>query len=81
MPSLTSDPNLYHHAYSQNQQTRIMFKSKTVISAVGAALGAAGAAMEGSLEWSAAIQIMVTSVLAIFLRHGVKKAESAANGE
>lgn len=81
MPSVTSYPYLYCHAYSQAQQTRIMFKSKTVISAVGAALGAAGAAMEGSLEWSAAIQIMVTSVLAIFLRHGVKKAENAANGE
>jgi hypothetical protein len=57
-----------------------MFKSKTVISAIGAILGAAGAAIEGSLEWSAAIQLIVTSVLAIFLRHGVKKSEDAAKG-
>ncbi len=81
MPSLAGYVYLHCYANSPAQQTRIMFKSKTVISAVGAALGAAGAAMEGSLEWSAAIQIMVTSVLAIFLRHGVKKAESAASGE
>jgi hypothetical protein len=57
-----------------------MFKSKTVITSIGAILGAAGAAIEGSLEWSAAIQLIVTSVLAIFLRHGVKKSEDAAKG-
>lgn len=55
-----------------------MFKSKTVITAIGACLGAAGAALEGSLEWSAAIQVIVTAVLSIFLRHGVAKAEKAA---
>ena len=54
-----------------------MLKSKTVISALGAILAAAGGVMSGSLELGAAINVIVTSVLAIFLRHGVKKAENA----
>jgi hypothetical protein len=35
--------------------------------------------MSGELEMGAGINVIVTSVLAIFLRHGVKKAEKAAN--
>ncbi len=55
-----------------------MLKSKTVITAIGAALGACGAALEGSLEWSAAIQVIVTAALSIFLRHGISKSQDAA---
>ena len=54
-----------------------MFKSKTVIGAIGAILAAAGGVMSGELEMGAAINVIVTSVLAIFLRHGVKKAENS----
>ena len=52
-----------------------MFKSKTVITAIGAALAAAGAAMEGSLAWPDAINVIVVSTLSVFLRHGIKKVE------
>jgi hypothetical protein len=53
-----------------------MFKSKTVITAIGAALGASGAAMQGSLEWGEAINVIVMSVLSIFLRHGISKTDA-----
>jgi len=56
-----------------------MFKSKTVIGALGAILASVGGVMSGELEMGAAINVIVTSVLAIFLRHGVKKAENANN--
>ena len=55
-----------------------MKSSKTVLTAVAAILSAAGAYLSGELELSAALNIGVTSILAIFLRHGVKKAEVAA---
>jgi len=54
-----------------------MLKSKTVIGALGAILAAVGGVMSGELEIGSAINVIVTSVLAIFLRHGVKKAENA----
>ena len=53
-----------------------MFKSKTVITAIGAALGASGAAMQGSLEWGEAINVIVMSVLSIFLHHGISKTDA-----
>ena len=53
-----------------------MFKSKTVLTAIGAALGASGAAMQGSLEWGEAINVIVMSVLSIFLRHGISKTDA-----
>ena len=43
-------------------------------------LSAAGAYLAGELELGAALNIGVTSILAIFLRHGVKKTEDAAKG-
>ena len=55
-----------------------MFKSKTVMTGVAAILSAAGAYLGGEIELSAALNIGVTSLLAIFLRHGVKKSEDAA---
>jgi|TARA_R100000808_G_scaffold7356_3_gene21708 hypothetical protein len=57
-----------------------MIKSKTVLGAVAAILSAAGAYLAGELELGAALNIGVTSILAIFLRHGVKKTEDAAKG-
>ena len=57
-----------------------MKSSKTVLTAVAAILSAVGAYLSGELELSAALNIGVTSILAIFLRHGVKKAEVAAKG-
>jgi hypothetical protein len=56
-----------------------MIKSKTVIGAIGAVIASIGGIMSGELEMGAGINVIVTSVLAIFLRHGVKKAEKAAN--
>ena len=47
-----------------------MLKSKTVIGALGAILAAVGGVMSGELEIGSAINVIVTSVLAIFLRHG-----------
>jgi|TARA_R100001015_G_C4590274_1_gene145843 hypothetical protein len=57
-----------------------MIKSKTVLGAIAAILSAAGAYLGGELELGAALNIGVTSILAIFLRHGVKKTEDAAKG-
>ena len=57
-----------------------MKSSKTVIGAIAAILSAAGAYFAGELEMGAAINVVVTSVLAIFLRHGVKTAEDAGKG-
>ena len=56
-----------------------MLKSKTVWAAATAALGAVGGYFTGEVELGAMLQIVVTSVLAAFLRHGVKKAEDAAS--
>tara|TARA_Y100000310_G_scaffold327334_1_gene393520 strand:- start:970 stop:1140 length:171 start_codon:yes stop_codon:yes gene_type:complete len=55
-----------------------MLKSKTVWAAAAAVLGAVGGYFTGEIELSAMLQIVVTSVLATFLRHGVKKVEDAA---
>ena len=56
-----------------------MLKSKTVWAAVVAVIGAIGGYFTGELELGAMLQILVTSVLAGFLRHGVKKAEDASS--
>jgi hypothetical protein len=55
-----------------------MLKSKTVWAAVTAVVGAASGYFTGELELAAALQLVVTSVLAVFVRHGVKKSEDAA---
>ena len=56
-----------------------MFKSKTVWAAAAAVVGAVGGYFTGEVDLGAMLQIVVTSVLAAFLRHGVKKAEDAAS--
>ena len=52
-----------------------MKKSKTVIAAIGSIVASIGGMISGDLEMSAAVNIIVTSLLAIFLRHGIKKVE------
>ena len=52
----------------------IMKKSKTVIAGIATILSAAGGYLSGELELSAALNLTVTAVLAIFLRAGVQKA-------
>jgi hypothetical protein len=54
-----------------------MLKSKTVWTAFAAIVGAVGAYFTGEIELGEMMQLIVTSALAIFLRHGVKKAEKA----
>ena len=53
-----------------------MFKSKTVLGGLAAILSAAGGYLGGEIELSAALNITVTSILAIFLRHSVSKVDS-----
>ena len=55
-----------------------MFKSKTVWTAIAAIVGAVGGYFTGDLELGEMLQLVVTSGLAVFLRHGVKKTEVAA---
>jgi len=57
-----------------------MLKSKTVWTAVTAVVGAASGYFTGELELAAALQLIVTSVLAVFVRHGDKISEDAARG-
>ena len=52
-----------------------LLKSKTVWAAVAAIVGAIGGYFTGELELGAMIQLVVTSTLAVFLRHGVAKVE------
>ena len=81
MPSLTSYLYLYRHSYSQAQQTRIMFKSKTTWTAITGALAGVAGYFTGELELGAAANVVITSLLALFLRHGIKKTEKAVTGE
>ena len=55
-----------------------MLKSKTVWTAIAAIIGAVGGYFTGDLELGEMMQLVVTSGLAVFLRHGVKKTEVAA---
>jgi len=58
-----------------------MLKSKTTWTAItGAIAGVAGRAT-GELEMGAAINVVITSLLALFLRHGISKTEKAVTGE
>ena len=55
-----------------------MLKSKTLWASVTAVLTSVGGYFTGDLELSAMLQIVVTSTLAVCLRHGVKMVEEAA---
>ena len=62
-----------------NVQRKIikMLKSKTVWTAILGALAGVAGYFTGELEVGAALNVVITSLLAIFLRHGIKKAEDA----
>lgn len=57
-----------------------MLKSKTLWAGVTAICGAVGSFFMEEIQFGEMLQIVVTSALAVFLRHGVKKAENAAEG-
>ena len=52
-----------------------MLKSKTLWAAAAAIIGAMGGYFTGELELGEMMQLVVTSALAVFLRHGVAKVE------
>ena len=53
-----------------------MLKSKTLWAGVSGVLAGIAGYFTGELEGGAALQLVVTSVLAIFLRHGISKVEN-----
>ena len=55
-----------------------MLKSKTLWSAVTAIVGSLSAYFLSEIQLGEMLQIVVTSILAVFLRHGVKT--EAGNG-
>jgi hypothetical protein len=52
-----------------------LVKSKTVWAAVAAIVGAIGGYFTEDIEFGEMLQLVVTSALAVFLRHGVAKVE------
>lgn len=55
-----------------------MVKTKTFWASMTAILGAIGGFFTGDLALAEMLQLIVTSALALFVRHGVQKAEVAA---
>ena len=55
-----------------------MLKSKTVWAGILGALGAISAWATGEATLAQMLQVVVTSVLAIFLRHGISKTQDTA---
>ncbi len=56
-----------------------MLQSKTTWTAIAGAVAGVAGYFTGELELGAAANVVITSLLALFLRHGVSKAEKAAN--
>jgi|TARA_R100001082_G_C4347620_1_gene153025 hypothetical protein len=54
-----------------------MLSSKTTWTAILGAIGGVAGYFTGELEVGAAANVVITSLLALFLRHGIKKAENA----
>ena len=52
---------------------------KSYMTAAGGILAAIGAFLSGDMDIGAAINVVVTSLLAVFLRKGVKNDTSGAN--
>ena len=50
-----------------------MLKSKTTWTAILGALGGLAGYFTGELELGAAMNVVITSLLALFLRHGISK--------
>ena len=55
-----------------------MLKSKTFWTGITGVIGAIAGYLTGDLEMGAAINVGITSLLAIFVRHGVHKSAEAA---
>jgi hydrogenase/urease accessory protein HupE len=55
-----------------------MWKSKTVYAALAACITALGGFMAQELTMPEMAQVCITSILAIFLRHGVSKTKETA---
>ena len=58
-----------------------MLKSKTTWTAITGALAGVAGWATGELEMGAAINVVITSLLALFLRHGISKTAKAVSGE
>ena len=56
-----------------------MLKSKTLWASVTAIVGALAAWFTGNIELGEMLQLVVTAGVAVFLRHGIKKSEDAAD--
>jgi hypothetical protein len=54
-----------------------MLKSKTTWTAITGSIAGIAGYFTGELELGAAANVVITSLLALFLRHGIKKAESS----
>ena len=55
-----------------------MITSKTLWASLAAIVGALGAWFTGEIQLAEMLQICTTSVLALFLRHGIAKTQDAA---
>ena len=55
-----------------------MWKSKTVWAGILGALGGLSAWATGEATLAEMLQVVVTSILAIFLRHGISKSQDAS---
>ena len=58
-----------------------MLRSKTTWTAITGAIAGIAGYFTGELEMGAAVNVIITSLLALFLRHGVSKAEKAARAD
>jgi hypothetical protein len=54
-----------------------MIRSKTFWTAITGAIAGVAGYFTGELELGAAANVVITSLLALFLRHGIKKAEDS----
>jgi hypothetical protein len=54
-----------------------MIRSKTFWTATTGAIAGVAGYFTGELELGAAANVVITSLLALFLRHGIKKAENS----
>lgn len=58
----------------------IMLKSKTLWAGVAGVVSALSGYLTGELELGAALNVGITAILAIFVRHGVSKVEKKVEG-
>lgn len=54
-----------------------MLRSKTTWTALTGAIAGVAGYFTGELEMGAAVNVVITSLLALFLRHGISKTEKA----